>query len=155
LQGKLLRVLQEKTIERIGGKKPIEVDVRFIAATNKDLQEAVQKGTFRSDLFYRLNVITLTIPPLRERISDLPLLVRFFCTKYSQKIGRKVLGVSPQTLKILMRNDWPGNVRELENVIERAVVLGTSELILPEDLPEQLLELESPSAEAPAFYQKI
>jgi Nif-specific regulatory protein len=140
MQAKLLRVLQEREFERVGGTRPIKLDIRLIAATNRDLKEASRTGTFRPDLYYRLNVVSLHMPALRERREDIPLLAAFFAANYSQKIKRRVAGISPQARACLMRYEWPGNVRELENAIERAVVLGSTELILPEDLPESILE---------------
>jgi Nif-specific regulatory protein len=143
LQAKLLRVLQEREFERVGGVRPIRVDIRLIAATNRDLEQAVESGAFRRDLYYRLNVISHLAPPLRERREDIPLLANYFVAKCVEKTGRKIAGISPQARAYLIRYDWPGNVRELENAIERAVVLGSSELIEPEDLPESLLEMVS------------
>ncbi len=134
-QVKLLRFLQEKRIERVGGTKPIELDVRIITATNLDLEKAVKEGSFREDLYYRLNVITIPLPPLRERRDDIPLLVEHFLQKYRSESKGKAEYVLPETMDLLMRYDWPGNVRELENVIERATVIGKSEAILIEDLP--------------------
>lgn len=138
-QAKLLRVLQERQFERLGGTRTISVDVRIIAATNRDLEEAIKAGTFRQDLYYRLNVISLTLPPLRERREDIPLLAYHFVAKYSKKCKRLVSGIAPETRHCLLAYDWPGNVREMENAIERAVVLGNTEVILPDDLPESLL----------------
>ncbi len=140
MQAKLLRVLQEREFERVGGMRPIKLDVRLIAATNRDLKEASKAGTFRVDLYYRLNVVSLHMPALRERREDIPLLAAFFAAHYSEKVKRRVAGISPAARTCLMRYDWPGNVRELENAIERAVVLGSTELILPEDLPDSVLE---------------
>ena len=140
MQSKLLRVLQEREFERVGGTRPISVDIRLIAATNKNLAEAVKTGTFRSDLYYRLNVVSVTMPPLRERREDIPLLASYFVNKYAKKIKVKAKGLSEETRACLLNYDWPGNVRELENAIERALVLGSAELILPEDLPESVLE---------------
>jgi transcriptional regulator with GAF, ATPase, and Fis domain len=134
-QVKLLRFLQEKRIERVGGTKPIELDVRIITATNLDLEKAVKEGSFREDLYYRLNVITIPLPPLRERRDDIPLLVEHFLQKFKSESKGKAKYVLPETMDLLMRYDWPGNVRELENVIERATVIGKSEAILIEDLP--------------------
>jgi len=147
-QSKLLRVLQERQFERVGGTRTIDVDVRIIAATNRNLEEAIKDGTFRQDLYYRLNVISLTLPALRERREDIHLLARHFVAKYSKKCKRLVSGISPETRECLLGYDWPGNVRELENAIERAVVLGNSDVIVPDDLPETLLTMtasESPS----------
>ncbi len=136
----MLRVLQEREFERVGGTRTIKLDVRLITATNRDLEEEVKRGRFREDLFYRLNVVSLRMPALRERREDIPLLASYFAAKFSQRSNRAVLGVSPQARACLTSYDWPGNVRELENAIERAVVLGSSDLILPEDLPEAILE---------------
>ncbi|HVP57828.1 MAG TPA: sigma-54 dependent transcriptional regulator [bacterium] len=138
IQVKLLRVLQEREIIPVGGVKPIKVDVRLIAATNADLERDVETGKFRADLFYRLNVIPIRIPPLRERKDDIPLLVEHFLKIYSQGGARPIKTVSPEALDMLMRYDWPGNVRELENALERAVILQEGRVIMPEDLPEKL-----------------
>ncbi|HSE40807.1 MAG TPA: sigma 54-interacting transcriptional regulator [Acidobacteriota bacterium] len=140
LQAKLLRVLQERQFERIGGIVPISVNIRIIAATNKNLSEEVQKGLFRQDLFYRLNVLQLTMPSLRQRVEDIPLLAAHFAAKYSAKMGKKIARFSPEARKCLVCYHWPGNVRELENAIERALVLGTVDMIRPEDLPETIIE---------------
>jgi transcriptional regulator with GAF, ATPase, and Fis domain len=140
MQAKLLRVLQEREFERVGGTRPIKLDVRLIAATNRDLKEASRTGAFRSDLYYRLNVVSLHMPALRERREDIPLLAAFFAAQYAEKVKRRVSGISPEARAWLMRYEWPGNVRELENAIERAVVLGSTEVILPEDLPDSVLE---------------
>ncbi len=140
MQAKLLRVLQEREFERVGGTRPIKLDVRLIAATNRDLKEASRSGGFRPDLYYRLNVVSLHMPALRERREDVPLLAAFFANLYGEKVKRHVAGIAPEARACLMRYDWPGNVRELENAIERAVVLGSTEFILPEDLPESILE---------------
>lgn len=140
LQVKLLRVLQERQFERVGGTLTINVDLRVIAATNKNLEEAIEAGQFRQDLYYRLNVVSLDMPPLRERREDIMLLANYFADKYGARCNRKLKGFSPEARTCLMSYDWPGNVRELENTIERAVVLGTTEWIIPEDLPEVLLE---------------
>jgi len=144
LQTKLLRVLQEREFDRVGGTQPVKVDIRVIAATNRNLEEAVQNGTFRQDLFYRLNVIRLMVPSLRERREDIPLLASYFAARQSEKCGRRVLGISPETRACLLAYDWPGNVRELENAIERAIVLGVTDQIMPEDLPEEVLETSGP-----------
>lgn len=144
LQTKLLRVLQEREFERVGGTRSIKIDIRVIAATNQDLDAAIARGTFRQDLFFRLNVVELRMPALRERTEDIPMLANYFAAKYSEKCNRKVLGISPDTQKLLLAYDWPGNVRELENAIERAVVMGTTKDILPEDLPEAILEVKAP-----------
>jgi len=134
-QVKLLRVLQEGEFERVGGSETIKVDARIIAATNTDLTRAVAEGRFREDLFYRLNVISIEIPPLRNRQEDIPLLVQHFIEKYTKLTGKGVKGLTPEALDRLQSLDWPGNVRELENVIERAVVLATGDLITDSDIP--------------------
>jgi two-component system nitrogen regulation response regulator GlnG len=133
LQTKLLRALQERTIERVGGQESIRVDVRVLAATNRDLEVAIRQGSFREDLYYRLNVVTLNLPPLRERRRDVPLLVEHFLSKYADSLGER--GVAPEALDRLVGHEWPGNVRELENVIQRAMVLAQNGVILPEHLP--------------------
>lgn len=140
LQVKLLRVLQERELDRVGGTHPIKIDVRVIAATNRDLQEAVRKAEFRQDLYYRLAVVKLTMPPLRERREDIPMLTRHFVQKNALRCKVKAKPVSQEAMAALKNYDWPGNVRELENAIERALVMGSSDMILLEDLPESLLE---------------
>jgi len=144
LQVKLLRVLQEREFERVGGTQTIKIDVRLIAATNRDLNEAVRKGVFRQDLYYRLNVVRLTMPPLRERREDIPMLTRHFVQKNAKRCKVKPKPVSREAMAVLVHYDWPGNVRELENAVERALVLGSSDILLPEDLPESLLEQTPP-----------
>jgi Nif-specific regulatory protein len=148
LQVKLLRVLQERNFERVGGTRTIKVDIRLITATNKNLEDAVAAGTFRQDLYYRLNVVGLEMPPLRERQEDIPLLANYFAAKYGEKCNRRITGISAEAHARLHGYDWPGNVRELENAIERAVVLGSTDRILLEDLPESILESE-PAATTP------
>jgi len=140
LQSKLLRFLQERELDRVGGTHPIRVDVRVVAATNRDLEKAIREGTFREDLYYRLNVITLHLPPLRERREDVSLLASHFAARISQRLGRPTAGFTPEARACLQRYDWPGNVRELANAVERALVLGEGDLIRPEDLPETVLE---------------
>jgi transcriptional regulator with GAF, ATPase, and Fis domain/pSer/pThr/pTyr-binding forkhead associated (FHA) protein len=140
LQARLLRVLQERTFERVGSTRPIQVDIRLVAATNRDLLKAIAAGTFRSDLYYRLNVVSITLPPLRERREDVPLLASHFAALHGRAVRGREVGISPEARALLMRYDWPGNVRELGNAIERAVVLGVDDTIRPEDLPETLLE---------------
>jgi Nif-specific regulatory protein len=152
LQAKLLRVLQEREFERVGSTRPIKADVRVIAATNKSLPEAVQAGSFREDLFYRLNVVTVTTPPLRDRREDIPLLAESFIEKISKKCKMRKRRLSAEAQAVLMQYDWPGNVRELENAIERAVVLGTADEILADDLPDALLETASSAASLAAKY---
>jgi transcriptional regulator with PAS, ATPase and Fis domain len=148
MQAKLLRALQEREFDPVGGTRPVKVNVRVVAATNRNLAEEVQAGRFRSDLFYRLNVVTLTTPTLRERREDIPLLAESFVAKVSEKyrVPRKTL--SAETLARLMGYDWPGNVRELENAIERAVVLGTAAEIRSEDLPTAVLDRAHPDPDA-------
>lgn len=155
LQTKLLRVLQEREFERVGGNRTVKIDVRLLAATNRDLEDAIKKAAFRQDLYFRLNVVKLTMPPLRERREDIPLLANYFAHKYAEKCNRKVIGIASEARKRLMTYDWPGNVRELENAIERAVVLGTTEQILADDLPESVVEADpTVSAEAPSTYHE-
>ena len=139
LQVKLLRVLQEMEFERVGGTKTIKVDVRVLSASNRNIKEDVASGTFREDLFYRLNVMNIKVPLLRERIDDIPLLVKHFIEKYKEDAGENKIELSPEVWKMLYNYSWPGNVRELENVIERAVVLSSEGLVTPEDLPEELV----------------
>jgi DNA-binding NtrC family response regulator len=135
LQARLLRALQEGTIRRVGTNEPIAVDVRVVAASNKDLAVAVKDGKFREDLFYRLNVVTIRIPPLRDRREDIPLLAEHFAAKHGRGEGA---AISPAARDLLVAHDWPGNVRELENVVARALALNPSGVILPEDLPDHV-----------------
>jgi transcriptional regulator with GAF, ATPase, and Fis domain len=151
-QAKLLRVLQEREFVRVGGTRSIRIDVRFLAATNKDLQKAVREEKFRLDLFHRLNVISLALPALRDHPEDIPSLTDHFAARYAQKCNRKIKGVSAEARACLLQYDWPGNIRELENAMERAVVIGSSEFILPEDLPESLLEIAPSSGASPLNY---
>jgi DNA-binding NtrC family response regulator len=139
-QAKLLRVIQEREFMRLGGTENIKVDVRILAATNADLRKMVVEGKFREDLFYRLNVITLTLPPLRDRSEDVPMLAEHFLKKFSAENGRVGLQFTPEALKVMMDYAWPGNVRELENAVERAVVLSTGQLLGTDVLPEQLFQ---------------
>jgi transcriptional regulator with PAS, ATPase and Fis domain len=155
LQAKLLRVLQERVLDRLGGTRSIPVNIRVVAATNRDLAEAARKGSFRPDLYYRLNVVSMTMPSLRERREDIPMLVQYFLAKFAAKASRRVSGISEAAESCLMAYDWPGNVRELENTIERALVLGTGQLILPEDLPETLLENVNPDVGPVGQYHEI
>src|ERR1041385_8021466 len=148
VQTKLLRVLQEREFERVGGNKPIKVDIRVIAATNKDLDSAIENGSFRQDLFFRLNVVELKMPPLRDRDEDIPMLANYFAAKHAENCNRRIMGISSEAHERLRHYDWPGNVRELENAIERAVVMGTAEHILPEDLPEAILDVCAPPSAA-------
>jgi len=152
LQAKLLRVLQEREFVRVGGTRSIKLNVRFLAASNKDLQKAVGEGSFRADLFHRLNVISFTLPPLREHLQDIPLLAEYFVARYAKRCNRDVQGISAEARACLAQYDWPGNIRELENAMERAVVVGSSTYILPEDLPETLLEMAPISPVSSARY---
>jgi transcriptional regulator with GAF, ATPase, and Fis domain len=154
LQAKLLRVLQEHTFERVGGTRSIKAEARVITATNRDLKDMTKTGEFREDLFYRINVVTLAMPPLRDRREDIPLLARFFAQKYGERCNRRVAGISAEAMDCLMGYDWPGNVRELENAIERAVVLGSSDVIRAEELPESLLEAGPRQANAVTRYHE-
>lgn len=144
LQVKLLRVLQEQTVERIGGSDPIPIDVRIIAATNKNLEQMVQQGTFREDLYYRLHVIPLHIPPLRERQEDIPILMQYFVTHYAQIMDKQIRGFSKETERTLTEYNWPGNVRELQNVVEYAVHMVDAPWIQPNHLPERLTRTSIP-----------
>jgi transcriptional regulator with PAS, ATPase and Fis domain len=139
MQVKLLRTLQEKTIRRVGGHEEIKVDARIIAATNKDLQRSRSNQEFREDLYYRLNVISIHVPPLRERKSDIPLLMEYFLQLYAQKFSRDIVGFEDGTVECFLNYPWPGNVRELENVIERGVALGKDRLISKASLPAELV----------------
>ena len=152
LQAKLLRVLQEHAFERVGGTRTLQVDIRIIAATNRDLPRAVRAGTFREDLFFRLHVIPLTLPPLRKRQEDLPRLADYFVHKHSLELKRPGMRLAPEALECLQHYDWPGNVRELENVLERAVVLSGSPVIQPDDLALPAPE-SPPLADGPSRYQ--
>ncbi|HTU40893.1 MAG TPA: sigma 54-interacting transcriptional regulator [Candidatus Aquilonibacter sp.] len=152
LQVKLLRVLQEREFERVGGTHPIKVDIRLVAATNRNLEQAVRSGKFRQDLYYRLAVLKVTMPALRERREDIPMLARHFVQKHSKRCKVKPRPISREALSCLANYDWPGNVRELENAIEHALVLGSPDMILPEDLPESLLERTPPSDMTEAKY---
>jgi len=138
LQVKILRVLQEKEFERVGGKKTIKVDIRVLAATNKDLKKAIKKKKFREDLYYRINVIPINMPPLRERKDDIPVFVKHFFETVSKKKNKDVINISPDAMKLLEEYEWPGNVREMENIIERIVVLSENNMMTEEDLPENI-----------------
>ncbi len=139
-QAKLLRFLQEHEIKRVGGVDSIKVDVRIIAATNQPIEPLVKSGRFREDLFDRLNVVSINLPPLRERREDIPLLANYFLQKFSEENGKKISHISPEVIEILTKYSWPGNVRELEHTIERAVILARNPIILPEDLPKKIFE---------------
>lgn len=138
IQVKLLRFLQEHTFERLGGSETIKVDVRIIAATNRNMDQALSSGDFRTDLYYRLNVVPLQVPPLRERTEDIPLLVDFFIDKFNTELNRKVEGVAPDALERLLHHSWPGNIRELENIIERIMVMREQGIIQSEDIPAEI-----------------
>ena len=150
MQAKLLRVIQEREIQRVGSDKPLKVDVRILAATNRDLEQAVAEGRFREDLYYRLNVVTLHMPPLRERVDDIPLLAQHFVQHYARKNRKTVRGFSPLAMDMLLKYEWPGNVRELENAVERAVILLTGELISERELPLNITRTYPAPETAPA-----
>jgi len=139
MQSKLLRVIQDKEIRRVGGKETIKVDVRIIAATNKDIEKELSKGNFREDLYYRLKIVTIELPPLRERAEDIPQLAEFFINKYNREFGRRVKGIEPAALDILTKYHWPGNIRQLEAVIERAVLMNEMGTITERDIRGELL----------------
>ncbi|PYX20889.1 MAG: sigma-54-dependent Fis family transcriptional regulator [Acidobacteria bacterium] len=152
MQAKLLRVLQEREFERVGSNHPIKLDIRVVAATNKNLAEVVKTGAFRTDLYHRLNVVTLTLPALRERRDDIPALAEHLIAKVSRKCKMRPKQLSPEAKACLMRYQWPGNIRELENALEHAIVLGSSNTILPDDLPEAIVEMGSPALPLNAHY---
>ncbi len=158
LQAMLLRVLQEHEIRRVGSFESIKVDVRIIAATSKNLENLIQNGTFRSDLYYRLSVINIVLPPLRERKEDILPLAEYFLRKYSAEAGKSVTRLSPQAMELMLRYSWPGNIRELENAIERAVTMTSNSLILPEDIPPSLQEemvTESSAVDKPMTIEEM
>jgi len=150
LQVKLLRVLQDHTYEPLGGIQPQKSEARIIAATNKSLSRLVKASKFRQDLYYRINVVRLELPPLRQRKEDIPLLINHFIYKFNKLKGKEITGVSPETMKALMTHDYPGNIRELENIIERVFALSSENIIMPDHLPEDIIKVESPSVK-PAF----
>jgi transcriptional regulator with GAF, ATPase, and Fis domain len=154
LQAKLLRVLQERQMERVSGTQTVKLDIRLVAATNRDLEEEVRKKAFRQDLYYRLNVVTLKSPPLRERTEDIIPLANHFARRFAERSARPITGISPAARAYLQSYSWPGNVRELENTIERAVVLGSSDMILPEDLPENIREGSQPAEVSATLYDE-
>jgi transcriptional regulator with GAF, ATPase, and Fis domain len=154
LQAKLLRVLEEREIERVGGTRRIPVNLRLVAATHRDLPAMIEEGTFRRDLYYRLNVVALRLPALRERTADIPLLAAFFLERLAAKAARAIRGFSPEARAALLAHHWPGNVRELQNVVERAVVLGHGEWIEPADLPEEIGESQPAAAEG-AYHARV
>lgn len=140
MQGKLLRVIQEKQIIRVGANKPIQLDIRFIAATNKDLKRAIEDGRFREDLYFRLNVVQITLPNLMERKEDIPVLIKCFISKYARKFSKRIGGIDPTAEEVLLGYTYPGNIRELENIIERAVALAEGDTVTVKDLPPDLRE---------------
>jgi transcriptional regulator with PAS, ATPase and Fis domain len=143
MQAKLLRVLQDKEIRRLGGKDPIKVDVRIITATNKDIEKELAKGTFREELYYRLRVVTIDLPPLRDRKNDIPELSEFFLNRYNREFGKRIKGIDPTAIKALAEYTWPGNIRQLESVIERAVIMSDSETIALRDIKSELRTSET------------
>jgi DNA-binding NtrC family response regulator len=145
IQVHLLRVLEEKEFTRVGGNEPIKVDVRVISATNKDLRKAIEKQDFREDLYYRLNVVNIELPHLRERKEDIPLLAEHFLNKFASENRKEITGFSPDAIELLLDYDWPGNVRELENAVERAVILAQDSIITAADLPQESMSLTSPA----------
>jgi two-component system, NtrC family, response regulator GlrR len=149
LQGKLLRALQNREILPVGGQNSVKVDVRILAATNKDLEQAVREGRFREDLYYRIHVVPLWLPPLRQRREDVPSLAQFFLKRSVQQHGKQVKGFTPEAMQRLIAHSWPGNVRELENTIERAVVMSANDLITPEFLPLASQESSAPGSLQP------
>jgi transcriptional regulator with PAS, ATPase and Fis domain len=150
LQAKLLRTLQERSVRRVGGNDEIPFDVRVVVATNRDLRKLVADGGFRDDLYYRLNVVTITVPPLRERASDIPLLAQHFLEVFARRTGRVVKRLAPESVALLAGYRWPGNVRELAHVIERATALSSSETLLPDDFPSHLGEERDRAPRLPA-----
>ncbi len=160
LQVKLLRVLQEREVRPVGSDRSVKVDVRVVAATNRPLEEAIRDGTLRKDLFYRLNVVSIGLPPLRERASDIPLLVQHFIEVFNERTGRHVCAISSEVLETLARHSWPGNVRELENVVERTFALGTEPVITAKDLPPYLASepvgmLKTASSQRPVLLRDL
>jgi transcriptional regulator with PAS, ATPase and Fis domain len=155
LQSKLLRVLQQREFERLGGNRLLSFNARVVAATNKNLEQAIKAGEFRQDLYYRLNVVSVASPPLREHREDIPLLALHFANKYAAKCKRGFKGIDAEARSLLMQYSWPGNVRELENAIEHAIVMGLTGEILPEDLPNALLEEQSPGLAAARYHNTL
>ncbi|HEX7530554.1 MAG TPA: sigma 54-interacting transcriptional regulator [Pyrinomonadaceae bacterium] len=155
LQSRLLRFLQDHKIERLGSTRSIELDVRVVAATNRNLDEAITKGIFRADLYHRVNVVKVTMPTVRERREDIPLLASYFAAKYAKACKRTVNGISPAARALLQSYEWPGNVRELENAIERAVVLGSADVIEADDLPERILESANSGKPMAKYYEAV
>ncbi|HYR88983.1 MAG TPA: sigma-54 dependent transcriptional regulator [Terriglobia bacterium] len=153
-QTKLLRVLEDRKLDRIGGERPIPIDIRVIAATNRDLRAAVSAGEFRQDLYYRLKVLPIKTPPLREHREDIPALVHHFILKNFQEGGRRLYDISDEVEAILMKYEWPGNVRELQNVIQHAIAFGSADLVIESDLPRELLESVKPSGMG-SYYEAV
>ncbi len=149
MQVKLLRVLQERRFRRVGGLEELTADIRVIAATNQDLTRLIAEGRFREDLFYRINVIPIALPPLRERREDIGMVAEHFLAKYAEQMGKEITGISHEAMELLTQHDWPGNIRELENVIERAVALEASPTILPDSLPASVRGETPRAAQAP------
>jgi transcriptional regulator with PAS, ATPase and Fis domain len=154
LQAKLLRALQQREFERLGGNRLLSFHARVVAATNKNLEQAIKSGEFRQDLYYRLNVVSIVSPPLREHREDIPILALHFANKYAAKCKRSFKGIAAEARSLLLQYSWPGNVRELENAIEHAIVMGLTDEILPEDLPHALLE-EQASALAGRYHDTL
>ena len=155
LQAKLLRVLQQREFERVGSTRSLKFDARVLTATNKDLEQAIKDREFRQDLYYRLNGVSMVVPPLRERPDDIPLLAIYFAAKYAEKCKRPLKGISPEARALLMAYSWPGNVRELENAMEHAMVLGLTDEILPDDLPAALLEVQPAENNAVQYHARV
>ena len=155
MQAKLLRVLQQREFERLGGNRLLPFNARVVAATNKDLEQAIKTGEFRQDLYYRLNVVSVALPPLREHREDIPLLALHFANKYAAKCKRGFKGITAEARSLLMQYSWPGNVRELENAIEHAIVMGPTDEILAEDLPTALLEEQSLELTAARYHNTL
>ena len=155
MQAKLLRVLQQREFERVGGAQSLPFKARVLAATNKNLEQAIKSNEFRQDLYYRLNVVSITVPPLRDHREDIPLLALYFATRHAEKSKRPFKGISPQARTLLMNYSWPGNVRELENAIEHAIVLGVTDEILPEDLPASILEEQSSGLKEARYHDAL
>ncbi len=151
MQAKLLRALQEREIRRVGGTRPIKIDVRVVAATNRDLRAMVADGRFRDDLYYRINVLSIDVPPLRERRDDIPILIDFFLRKHTRNTSRLIRGLTPEARRVMLEYAWPGNVRQLESAIERAILLAESDLIAVEDLPLEVRQEARAAAEEGAF----
>jgi two-component system response regulator AtoC len=154
IQVKLLRVIQDHEFERVGGLQTIKVDVRLVAATNRNLQQRVKEGYFREDLFYRFNVMPIYVPPLRERKEDIPELVSYFIEKFNRKLGRQIAGVDPEVMELLLDHDWPGNIRELENLAERLVLMAKGDQIVMGDVPAELIEAVEEKAQTAAPDEK-